>query len=87
MRLQHTSLMSCTPILFSPSMCWIRCTTLGIRLRPLASFLNVLFHGGMWIVQPLLKKRVPPFLGFDGIVDTSTVWRLFDEHVAVLAAP
>ncbi len=56
MRLQYISLMSCTSLLITPS------------LRTLASFLNVLFPGGMQIVQPLFENSVLPFLVFDEIV-------------------
>ncbi len=54
-RLQHASLMSCTSLLITPS------------LRTLASFLNVLFPGGMQIVlecAAIQEKRAAFFFRF-----------------------
>ncbi len=71
MRLQHTSLMSCIPLLFIPS------------LRPLAGILNVPFPGGMQIVQRLFEKSVLPFLAFDYIVgDVHCLQAFRQAHVS-----
>ncbi len=73
MKLQHTSLMSCTQILFTPS------------LRPLASFLNVLFHAGIADCTAAVQEKRAAFSRFRRHRGKVHCLRLFDERVPVLA--